>query len=232
MKVLVINGSPKIGDKSSTFTITEKFLEGLNNKVEHDITVLNVVEKNIAYCKGCLSCWIRQDGHCVIQDDMNDILDMIKDSDMLVWSFPLYEYGVPGPLKTLMDRLNPFLKVQMYAADNRVYHETVVDLPKKKNVILCGCGFPAFEANFAGLKIQMKNIFINPTMVCICESGLVTLPDPKLADIKEKLFSNLRKAGLEYNAKSFVSPENLACIEAPMLPSEMYINLINSLVQK
>lgn len=230
MKILVFNGSPR--KESNTLILTKNFLQGINKEKEHNVEIINVVEKNINYCQGDLSCWIRQDGHCIIQDDMNEILDKIAESDMLIWSFPLYEYGIPGPLKTLIDRTNPFLKMEMYSTDTRVLHETVIDMSKKKNVIICGCGFPYFEDNFASLKLQVKNIFTNPMTICIYESGLISVSDPQLDIIKINLLMALQKAGEEYNKAGKISDELLKKIEQPMLPNDVYINLINNLVKK
>lgn len=230
MKILVLNGSPR--KESNTLILTKNFLEGLNSNNEHDIEIIDVISKNIKYCQGDLSCWIRQDGHCIIQDDMNDILDKIAESDMLVWSFPLYEYGMPAHLKTLIDRTNPFLKMEMYSTDSRVFHETVVDMAKKKNVVICGCGFPYFQDNFMALRWQLKNIFINPTVMCIYESGLISVPDPQLDAVKGNLLTSLKQAGSEYNKNKKISEDLLKKIEQPMLPNEIYINLINSLIIK
>ena len=88
MKILVLNGSPK--KKSDTFRLTDAFLKGMNKEQKHDVTVINVIEKNIAPCQGCFGCWAKMDGHCVINDDQNAILDLYKDADLIIWSFPLY----------------------------------------------------------------------------------------------------------------------------------------------
>lgn len=149
---------------------------------------------------------------------------------MIIWSFPLYEYGIPAPLKTLVDRTNPFLKFKMYTKGERVFHETVIDISKKKNIVLCGCGFPYFESNFAALKIQMENILINPTFIFIYESGLILVPDPKLETLKEDLLMSLQKAGEEYNQTGIISSALLDKIQKPMLPNDVYINIINSMV--
>lgn len=228
MNILVLNGSPR--KESNTLILTSYFLEGINQSKKHNIEIINVTEKDIKYCQGCLSCWIKQDGHCVIKDDMNDILDKMAKSDVLIWSFPLHEYGMPGPLKTLVDRTNPFLKMQMYQKDNRTFHETVTDITKKKNVVICGCGFPYFEDNFTPLKLQLKNYLINPSVICIYESGLVSVPDPQLQPAKEKIFSSLKIAGIEYDKTGKISEELVQNIEKPILPADIYINLINSLV--
>ena len=111
MKVLVLNGSPK--KQSDTFRMTERFLKGLNAAGEHEVTVVNVIEKAIAPCKGCFGCWQKMDGHCVIDDDQNEILDLYKAADVIIWSFPLYVYGMPSHLKAVLDRTIPLVKMKM-----------------------------------------------------------------------------------------------------------------------
>ena len=74
MRVLVLNGSPK--KRSDTYRLTDAFLKGLNKEQNHEVEVINVIEKNIAPCQGCFGCWQKQDGHCVIPDDQNAILDL------------------------------------------------------------------------------------------------------------------------------------------------------------
>ena len=98
MRILVLNGSPK--KKSDTFRLTDAFLKGLNRGGEHEVHIVNVIDKKIAPCHGCFSCWQREDGHCVIPDDQNAILDVYRDADLIIWSFPLYCYGMPQMCKT------------------------------------------------------------------------------------------------------------------------------------
>lgn len=69
MKILVLNGSPK--KKSDTFRLTEAFLRGMNKAGNHEVDVINVIEKNIAPCMGCFGCWEQGKGHCVIEDQGN-----------------------------------------------------------------------------------------------------------------------------------------------------------------
>ena len=94
MRVLVLNGSPK--KKSDTYRLTDAFLKGLNKEQNHEVEVINVIEKNIAPCQGCFGCWQKQDGHCVIPDDQNAILDLYVKADVIIWSFPLYCYAMPS----------------------------------------------------------------------------------------------------------------------------------------
>lgn len=231
MKILVLNASPKKKEESATMTITQKFLEGVNAEQQHSIDIIDVISKDIKYCQACLTCWIVQDGKCTMyEDDMNDILEKIIQSDMIVWSFPLYEYGIPAPLKTLIDRTNPLLKWKMYEEGDKVFHERVVDITKKKNVVICGCGFPYFEKNFMGLKIQMETFLINPSTIYINESPLVLSPNLKLEGLKKNLFLALKEAGKEYNQIGKISSTLLDKIQKPLLPNDVYINIINSMI--
>lgn len=227
MKILVLNGSPK--EKSNTMMLTTAFLNGLNEENVHEIKTVSVKEKNIKFCRGCLSCWFRQDGHCVIQDDMNELLDEMTASDMIVWSFPLYYHGIPAPLKAVIDRTNPFLKIDMNMDDNKVVHDKVVDLAAKKNVIITGCGFPYYPDNFAPLRLQMENIFGSPTMICVYETTLLTIPVPTLEPLKNNLLTSFTEAGREFSKAGCISDATLQILEKPMLPNEMYINMINNL---
>ena len=111
MKILVLNGSPK-RDKSDTMHITRAFLDGMNEVNENEIKTINVIDKHIEYCTGCFAC-MRNGGDCIYHDDMKEILEEILISDLLIWSYPLYCYGMPAPLKALLDRTLPLSGMAM-----------------------------------------------------------------------------------------------------------------------
>ena len=119
MKILVLNGSPK-REKSDTMHVTRAFLEGMNEIGPQDVTTIHVIDKHIAYCTGCFTC-MRNGGICVRDDDMREILDEILGSGLLL-SFPLYGYGMPAPLKALMDRTLPLSSMEMRKTGDRYEH--------------------------------------------------------------------------------------------------------------
>ena len=224
MKILVLNGSPK--EKSDTFRMTEAFLKGLNRNGEHEVNVIRVIDKDIAPCQGCFGCWERMDGHCVIEDDQNAILDIYREADVIIWSFPLYCYGMPSHLKAFLDRTIPLVKMKMVqTGDGTVRHEALADFSKIHTLVICGCGFPDWDGNFDGLKIMCRNGFGNLDMVCVPETPMLNVPaaaplaDPKLA--------RFEAAGEEYAAALKLSPETVAELESPMIPKEMYIRIVN-----
>ena len=224
MKILVLNGSPK--KKSDTFRMTEAFLKGLNRNAEHDVNVIDVIDKNIAPCRGCFACWQNMDGRCVIDDDQNGILDLYRNSDVIIWSFPLYCYGMPSHLKAVLDRTIPLIKMKMVQdEDGTVRHVPLADFSKIHTLVICGCGFPDWDGNFESLRIQCRNCFGDPDMVFVPEAPMLNVP--AAAVVAEPLLERFVKAGEEYAEKLALSGETVARLEAPMIPKEEYIRIVN-----
>lgn len=90
-KVLILNGSPK-GNNSSTFKATKAFVEGIilaDSSYEAEYVWIN--DLNIKPCLGCLSCWGRTPGECVIKnDDASVMIKKIIECDIFIESYPLY----------------------------------------------------------------------------------------------------------------------------------------------
>jgi hypothetical protein len=224
MKILVLNGSPK--KKSDTFRLTDAFLKGMNRDGRHEVHIVNAIEKNIAPCRGCFGCWQRGDGHCVIADDQNMILDLYRDADVIIWSFPLYCYGMPSHLKAVLDRTIPLVKMKMVQQpEGTVRHESLVDFSRTHTLVICGCGFPHWEGNFDGLRKMCEVCFGNPDIVCVPETPLLNVPEAAI--VADPLLERFQRAGEEYAAALRLSRETLAELEKPMISAEEYIRNVN-----
>ena len=224
MKILVLNGSPK--KKSDTFRMTEAFLKGLNKDNEHEVNVINVIDKDIAPCRGCFGCWEQGKGHCIFNDDQNDILDLYRTADLIIWSFPLYCYSMPSHLKAVLDRTIPLLKMDMVQqADGTVRHIPLVDFSRIHTLVICGCGFPDWEGTFDSLRLMCKTCFRDPDMVCVPEAPLMNVP--KAAVVADPLLERFEKAGEEYALSLTLSAETVRELETPMIPKEEYIRNVN-----
>ena len=224
MNVLVLNGSPKA--KSDTMRMTRSFLEGLTAHIHADVTIVDVIKKNIRPCIGCFGCWARGEGKCVIEDDQNEILAAYAAADVILWSFPLYCYGMPGHLETVLDRTIPLVQLKMVEVDRRVQHVPLVDFSKKTTLVFSGAGFPDWEGNFEGLRRQCAACFGNPAMVCVPETPLLNVP--AAAPLAEPLLEKFRLAGEEFARTGALSPETIASLETPMMPKEEYLRSVNS----
>ena len=224
MKILVLNGSPK--QKSDTFRMADAFLKGLNRSQENEVHIVNVIEKNIAPCRGCFGCWQQMEGHCLIGDDQNGILDLYRAADLIIWSFPLYCYGMPSHLKAVLDRTIPLMKMDMVQLDDgRVQHVALADFSKIHTVVISGCGFPDWEGNFDALKMQCRQCFGNLTMVCVPETPMLNVP--QAAVVADPMLDRFQQAGAEYAQTLSLSPATISQLETPMILKEMYVSIVN-----
>lgn len=224
MKILVLNGSPK--KKSDTMHLTNAFVKGIMNQGEHDVEIINVIEKEIKPCIGCFACWKMLNGKCIQKDDQNEILGKIVSADVIIWSFPLYCYSMPSHLKAVSDRTIPLAKMSMKEENGVVSHDTLVDMSSKRYVVICGCGFPDWNGNFDGLKLQCKNMF-GENLVTVCVPETPMLNESSAEPLTKPLLERFVAAGEEYAQNLTLSPEVVASLEIPMLPNEVYIQIVN-----
>ena len=225
MKILVINGSPK-KEKSDTMHITRAFLEGMNEISENEITVIHATEQNVNYCTGCFVC-MRNGGICVQDDGMKALLHKILQSDLLLFSFPLYCYGMPAPLKSIMDRLLPLSSMRMQkTSDNRYVHTAQANVSHLGFMMVCGCGFPNSRQNFEPAVAQFKLMFRGEnTVITVPESPMFSAPEA--AEVTVPRLELVKRAGREYAKNGRVSEELLSEISTPMIPEEVYAQIIN-----
>lgn len=225
MRILVLNGSPK--KKSDTFRLTDAFLKGMNKDRENVVDVVNVIEKDIAPCRGCFCCWDKMDGHCVIQDDQNEILDLYTKADVIIWSFPLYCYSMPSHLKAFLDRTIPLVKMKMVEEDDgTIHHEALADFSKMHTIVISGCGFPDWDGNFDALKIMCKTCFNDPEIICVPETPLLNIE--QAAVVADPLLKKFEEAGEEYAGSLRLSSQTKSVLETPMIPREEYLKGVNS----
>ena len=160
MNILVINGSPK-GERSNTLRLTDAFLEGIccgKKDSTPNIEKLNIAQMDINSCLGCFSCWKTTPGKCCIQDDMQTILEKILWADLTIWSFPLYYFGLPGKLKTVIDRQLPLSLPFMSADAEGGGHPSRYDMSRKKTVFISTCGFYTAKSNYDSVIAQFDKI--------------------------------------------------------------------------
>lgn len=224
MKILVLNGSPK-RDKSDTMHLTRAFLAGMAEAGEQEVRVVHVVDKRIEYCDGCFAC-MRNGGRCHHDDDMRGILDEILASEVLVFSFPLYGFGMPAPLKALLDRTLPLGRMTMRKVGDRYEHVAQADFSRLRYVMICGCGFPHARHNFEAVVAQFQLMFPrNRTILTVPESPMFNAPEA--AEVTGPRLELVRRAGREYAESGEVGAALAAEIGSPMIPEETYAAIVN-----
>ena len=224
MKILVFNGSPK-GERSDTLRITRAFLAGMREAGEQQVKMITAVEQRVEYCTGCFAC-MQNGGACIHDDDMKGILEEILRSDLLIFSFPLYCYGMPAPLKAIVDRILPLSKMTMEKVGDRYEHVGQADYSHLRYVMICGCGFPNSQHNFEPAVAQFKLLFPNGhTILTVPESPMFNVPGAAVVTVPR--LELVKEAGRQYAEAGVIDEGLLAAICSPMIPEEQYAAIVN-----
>ena len=227
MKILVLNGSPK-RDRSDTLQITRAFLDGMNEASQQETRVIHVIDRHIEYCVGCFAC-MRNGGTCIHDDDMRAILNEILASDLLLLSFPLYCYGMPAPLKALMDRTLPLSSMSMKKVSDRYEHVGQADFSRLRYLMICGCGFPNSRHNFEPAVAQFRLMFPgNHTILTVPESPMFNAPEAAVVTVPR--LALVRQAGRQYAETGSIDGALLTEIGSPMIPEDQYAAIVNGSV--
>ena len=100
MKVLLINGSPKV--KGNTAFALEQMAEVFAAEgIETEL--IQVGSREIRGCTGCGACY--KNGKCVFDDLVNEVGEKLKDADGIIVGSPVYYASPNGTLISFLDRL-------------------------------------------------------------------------------------------------------------------------------
>jgi len=153
--VLVINGSPR-SEESSSMHLTRAFLEGASWQ---DAEIIDLTKHQIEHCAGCFACWYHTPGECIIKDSMNELLPKVIAADVVIWSFPLYYYNIPGKLKSFIDRQLPLVLPEMSEGHESGDHPDRYDLSKQRNILISSCGFWTAEGNYPSVEAMFDLVW-------------------------------------------------------------------------
>ena len=229
MNVLLINGSPK-GKNSNSLKLAYSFIEGLkseyaNNGKEISIEELHVASMNIDACKGCFTCWKKTPGICCIKDDMQTVIDKQLEADIILWSFPLYYFNVPGILKNLIDRQLPMSLPFMSSREDGYgsgSHDSRYNMEGKRHVLISTCGFYSAEGNYDSV-LRMFDHFLgkgNYETVFCGQGELFRVKE--LSARTEEYLDAVKVAGAEYAETGMISAKTDAVLRTLLYPRDLF----------
>ena len=229
MNVLLINGSPK-GKNSNSLKLAYSFIEGLkseyaNNGKEISIEELHVASMNIDACKGCFTCWKKTPGICCIKDDMQTVIDKQLEADIILWSFPLYYFSVPGILKNLIDRQLPMSLPFMSSREDGYgsgSHDSRYNMEGKRHVLISTCGFYSAKGNYDSV-LRMFDHFLgkgNYETVFCGQGELFRVKE--LSARTEEYLDAVKVAGAEYAATGMISAKTDAVLRTLLYPRDVF----------
>jgi len=220
MNVLVLNGSPRC-ERSNTLKLTKAFLEGIAERTTVNIDTVSVSRLDIHECKGCFSCWKNTPGKCVIDDEMQGIIEKMLWADVVIWSFPLYFFSLPSRIKMLIDRLLPMFFPFMDSSSSYGDHPCRYDISSQRYVVISTCGFYTAEGNYSSVKAQFDRIYgENNYSYIFCGQGEL-FSFPELRNRTDEYLRTVKTAGVEF-AGGYISESTRQKLAELLFPREVY----------
>ena len=230
MKILVVNGSPR-GRRGNTYIMAEAFLQGAE-EAGAEVEQILLSRKTIKNCKGCFWCWLKTPGKCVIKDDMEAILEKLKEADLLVFATPLYVDNVTGLMKNFMDRILPLGEPYQVKDEKGECRHPARYVKTPKIGVISNCGFPE-QSQFQVLHLLFSRIARNLHSEVVFEiyrgeGELLKQTTPEIKAVVDKYKDVLRIAGREAAQFSKLSQNTIDKLNEPLVPFEEYITTANS----
>lgn len=105
MKIVSILGSPRSGKISSS--IAKRFTDTAAS-LGAEVRTFELNRLSYRGCQGCYACKKGAD-HCVLKDDLSQVLEAVSAADLTVLATPVYFGDVTAQMKGLIDRFYSFL---------------------------------------------------------------------------------------------------------------------------
>lgn len=223
MEVLAINGSARGGRG-----VTGRLLKALGEGLAAGGARLEVLEANqikVAPCAACLACMFKTPGVCAQRDDMDRVVEGLRQASLLVLAAPVYTDGYPAQLKAVLDRmiccLEPFLTRDH---QGRIRHPLWWPMPRDF-LLLATSGFPepaTFAPLIANFRAQAANFGARP-LAELCVPGSIALQ--MRPEALEPHLELLRRAGRELAREGELGDPLVAAINRPPLSVDQYLEI-------
>ncbi len=225
MKITAFNGSPR-AERGNTHVMVESFLAGAREAGAETDNVF-LAKRKIAPCIACYACWMKTPGRCAQHDDMDELLDKVISSDVVVFATPVYVDNVTGIMKEFMDRLIAIGDPHWERDENGECRHLMRNPKPAKIAVISNCGFPQ-QSHFQVLRLYYRRVARNIHAELIVEvyrdgGALLTTSTPELLPLVARYKKLVERAGRETVERSRLSPETIAKLEEPLLPSPTYV---------
>ncbi len=187
------------------------------------VKTLELSKLNLGPCLGCLGCWTKTPGRCVQRDDMDRIYRAISEADVIIESFPLYFYGIPGPLKTMTDRCLPYTKAYGWSGGEK--HELRdPKMLKKKLVLISSCWHTGTEKLYASVRSAYDLVCGDAYSAIFCPQGELFAMDICKRQV-EAYLEDVRQAGREVAETGRITPGTSAKLARPILSDKTFARI-------
>jgi len=113
MNIVCLNGSPRKDGNSAT--IAKRFCDTAE-KTGARVRTFALNDLDYRGCQGCMACKTKRED-CVLNDDLTEVLEAVRDTDVLVLASPVYFWAVTSQLKAFIDRSFSYLTPDFLTSD-------------------------------------------------------------------------------------------------------------------
>ena len=156
MKVMAISGSPRKG--GNTELLVDRVIEGCRGGGNTEIEKVFIADRNIQYCSGCLTCTFPPPGtgKCVLRDDMDVLIEKIRESDAFIFGTPNHMRTVTAPMLNFLARMLPLLRYEIEYDDkgNMIGATGVSKIQDKKAAMVISQGDPFFSSPLVHMVLE------------------------------------------------------------------------------
>lgn len=231
-KILIMVASPK-NEKSGTLIPTKAFVEGMLESGDYEAEYIFIDRLHVKPCRGCLTCWGRPDGSCFIKDDdVPAVRKKLETADIVIWSFPLFLFSVPGQMKVLMDRIvgmvHPYMGQKLDDPDcmNKPMHGLQNQKPGQKIILLSSCAWCDIDVVYEPIRKQFD--------IILGKDGYDLIVCPQMRALHhrggERRLNMLRKryaaGGAELAKTGKLSKDAIDMMQKPLFGDETYRELV------
>ena len=210
IKFLGVQGSPR-PKSSNTEILLQEFMKGARSQGAETETVY-LKEKNIHPCVGCYTCWTKTPGICVFKDDMPELLEKVRNCDVIVYATPLYNYSMTSYMKIFQERSLPLLDPH-FVKDGEVYHHPQRYPNNRKKVLVSTCGFPEIS-HFDALRLMFRKQSGAPTIgELLVPAAEMSLKQGFMKERARPILDAAYRAGTEIVREGKISPETEAQVQ-------------------
>lgn len=223
MNVFVVNASP-FGRRGLTAQLLSPFLDGMR-EAGGEINLVHLTKLKINPCRGDLSCWFKTKNRCIQNDAMKQITHQFTDADIVVFATPVYCDGVPGHLKTMMDRLVAGSNPRLVVKNGHSRHPVPDDKKNVKFVLIASCGLWELD-NFFPMEQHLKAFCRN---LGVKYSGSLLRPHSFAMKNRQvnDIFRATKKAGKQIMKRETIDASLLRTVSREILSCDEYIEMIN-----
>jgi multimeric flavodoxin WrbA len=232
MKVIAINGSPKMGE-GNTALLLNPFIEGMT-ETGAEVELFYTKKLNINPCQGEFNCWFKTPGKCFQKDDMEMLLPKLAEADVWVFATPVYVGGMSGPMKNLIDRIIPLMEPFYELRDGHCGHPMREGAKNGKIVLVSNCGFWEMDT-FAPLLAHIKVIcttFNREFAGALLRPHGTAIRRQIIDGTIDDIFDAAKEAGRQLVVDGRMSPETVKVVSRELLSLEQHVQGSNQVFHK